>query len=181
MVRAALKNKLNFVLIAIVALGLASGPMSGTAHAQSDVVESARALCSQATGIWETQDQWAIRQLSTLYNEVSTQVSASEFDESIRGIYRNWASAFAVEQPCDKDILTIVASSTITRQSWDTFNRCLQGGIDARRSAVETFAREHQSLVQEVAVGSVNMTTADASRDYLIALAQAAGLRSCRP
>jgi hypothetical protein len=138
-------------------------------------------LCNQATQIWETQNQWAIRQLSTIYTEISRQMSAEAFDESMRATYANWASGFGITEPCDKDVQTIAASGSVTRSSWDTFNRCLQGSIDARRAAVETFAREHQTLAQEAMIGTFNTTLGDASRDYLLAVAQSAGLRACRP
>jgi hypothetical protein len=174
--RASFRAGLAGILVAILAMH----PTSTPAHAQPDVAESARSLCTQAVGIWETQDQWAIRQLSTMYHEVSTQMSGSEFDDWVRWLYTSWVAAFALEQPCDKDVPTVAGSGSVTRQSWDTFNRCLQGGIDARRNAVETFVREHHTRVQEAEIGTVNTTIADASTGYLIALAQGAGVRTCR-
>lgn len=105
---------------------------------------------------------------------------SSEFDESIRTTYGSWATGFGVEQPCDKDVLTYAASG-VTRQRWETFTRCLQNGVDARRSAVETFTREHQSLAQDAMMGSFNTTMADASQGYLLAVAKGAGMRTCRP
>jgi hypothetical protein len=171
----------RFLMVGFVAAGLVGGPWPSPVRAQADVVESARGLCNQATQIWESQDQWAIRQLSLVYNELTNQMSPEEFDEGIRTMYRGWTPSFGIEQPCDKDVLTFAARSGITRQEWDTFNRCLQSGIDARRSTVETFVREHQSMVQNAMVGTYNLTMADASRDYLTSLARGAGLRTCRP
>jgi hypothetical protein len=150
------------------------------AWAQPDVVESARGLCNQATEIWETQNQWAIRQLSTTYGEVYTEMSSSEFDDTIRTMYNTWSAAFGLEQPCDKDVPTVAASGSVTRTTWELFTRCLQSGIDARRAAVETFAREHQTLAQETLLGTINPTTSEASRSYLLSVAQSAGMRTCR-
>jgi hypothetical protein len=178
--RAALANVRWSLLTTVVAVVLASIPMMDTAHAQPDVVESARSLCEQAKQIWETHDQWAIRQLSTIYHEVFSEMSSEQFDEWIKTTYSTWAAAFGIEQACDRDVLTHAASG-VTRQRWEIFNRCLQGGIDSRRAAVETFVREHQTLAQERMIGSFNATMAEASQSFLVATAQGAGLRTCRP
>jgi hypothetical protein len=159
-------------------LGISSLP--GAAHAQPDVADSARALCNQAVGIWESQDQWAVRQLSTIYTDALLTMSNEEFDESIRSSYARWASAFGVDRPCQADVPTVAAAGGITRTAWDTFNRCLQGGVDARRNAVETLVREHQILMQDVTLGTVNATMIEASQGHLTTLAQGSGVRSCR-
>jgi hypothetical protein len=171
----------SFIFAGVITVGSSFGSAAAPAQAQSDVVESARSLCAQAVGIWETHDQWALRNLSTIYNDASSQMSGAEFEEMVNTIYGSWAAALGIEQPCHPEVLTFAANPSITRNAWETFNRCLQTNIDARKNAVETFVREHQSLSLEVLAGPVNVLTVDTSRDYLVALARGAGLRNCRP
>jgi hypothetical protein len=172
---------LSSLLAGFITVGSSFGSAVAPAQAQSDVVESARSLCAQAVGIWETHDQWALRNLSTIYNDASSQMSGEEFEEMVNTIYLTWAAALGLEQPCHPEVLTFAANPQITRTAWDGFNRCLQTNIDARRHAVESFVREHQTLAVEVLSGPVNVLTVDTSRDYLVALARGAGLRNCRP
>ena len=171
------------LIAAVFATALVSGPgpRPVRAQSQSDVVEAARSLCAQARDIWDSQDQWAISQLSRIYNDLTSQMSSDEYDTAVRTMYAAWTPAFGTDQPCDKDVLTYAARSGITRTVWDTFTRCLQTGIDARKSSVETFVRENQNLVQNSMVGTYNVTMEDSSHDYLISIARGAGLRACHP